>query len=71
VSGVDRAPLAPGARALYVVARPRPSRRPLFATPQVAEDTTAKKKVDGEAILKKAMLRHKPGDEGLKANAPH
>jgi hypothetical protein len=70
VRGVDRTKLAPGERALYVMARPRPGLQPLFAKPPVADDAAPKKKVDGEAILKRAMLRHKPGDEGAKANGP-
>jgi hypothetical protein len=71
VRGVDRAPQGAGEQALWVVARPRPALRPLFAAPQVAGDAAPpKKKVDGEAILKRAMLRHKPGDEGAKAHAP-
>ncbi|MBI5478765.1 MAG: hypothetical protein HY906_07920, partial [Deltaproteobacteria bacterium] len=60
VRGVDRTKLSPGERALYVVARPRPGLRPLFGAPPVADDVVPKKKVDGEAILRRAMLRHKP-----------
>ena len=70
VRGVDRTKLAPGERAVYVMARPRPGLVPLFGAPQVADDAVPKKKVDGEAILKRAMLRHKPGDEGANAHAP-
>jgi hypothetical protein len=50
------AALGPGEQALYLTAHARPFLVPMFDAPVVA-DAVPKKKVDGEAILKRAMLR--------------
>jgi hypothetical protein len=65
-----RAPLAPGEQALFVVAHARPSLVPMFSTAPAITENAPPKKVDGEAILKRALLRSR-NPNATAPGAPH